>query len=230
MAVQILPSLLAADYGRLAEEIRRVSDAGADALHLDIMDAHFVPNLSFGPDMVVLARSVSPGLYRNVHLMMTRPDRYLDRFIDAGAQTVQIHVEADCDVWAGLAAIGRRGVRAGLVARPQTPAEALYPYLPLCDEVLCMTVNPGYGGQSFMPEVLPKIEALRAYADRRGQTQLDIMVDGGINTETAELCAARGATQFVAGSFLFKQTDMGSAVRQMRERCARASRSRMQAP
>ncbi len=219
MKVQILPSLLAADYGCLADEIRRVAASGADALHLDIMDAHFVPNLSFGPDMVALARRVSPGLFRDVHLMMTRPDLYLERFIDAGAQALQIHVEADCDVWQGLAAIRRRGVRSGLVSRPQTPVTALYPYVPLCDEVLFMTVNPGYGGQAFMGEVLPKIAALRQHAAARGFGGLDIMVDGGINFETAALCAEHGANQFVAGSFLFKQQDMGAAVAQMRGVC-----------
>jgi ribulose-phosphate 3-epimerase len=230
MKVQVLPSLLAADFGRLAEEIRRVSDAGADALHLDIMDAHFVPNLSFGPDVAVLAKKACPSLFRNVHLMLTRPDLYADRFVDAGADAVQLHVEADCDVWAGLSAIRARGVRAGLVSRPQTPVEALYPYVPLCDEVLFMTVNPGYGGQAFMGEVLPKIEALRTFASRRGFRALDIMVDGGINFDTAELCAERGANQFVAGSFLFKQADMGAAVRQLRDRCAAASRGWMPAP
>ena len=219
MKVQILPSLLAADFGRLADEIRRVAASGADALHLDIMDAHFVPNLSFGPDVVALAKRVSPGLFRNVHLMMTRPDLYLDRFIDAGADALQFHVEADCDVWQGLAAIRRRGVRSGLVARPQTPAEALYPYVPLCDEVLFMTVNPGYGGQAFMSGVLPKISALRQYAAARGFPGLDIMVDGGINDETAVQCAECGANQFVAGSFMFKQDDMAAAVARMRKVC-----------
>ena len=219
MNVQVLPSLLAADFGCLAAEIRRVAESGADALHLDIMDAHFVPNLSFGPDVVALAKRTCPGLFRNVHLMLSRPDLYIDRFVDAGADAVQIHVEADCDIWAGMAAIRRRGVRAGLVLRPQTPAAALYPYLPLCDEVLFMTVNPGYGGQAFMSEVLPKIAALRAHADAEGQGALDIMVDGGINFETAKLCADSGANQFVAGSFLFKQADMASAVGRMREMC-----------
>lgn len=222
MKVQVLPSLLAADYGCLADEIRRVAASGADALHLDIMDAHFVPNLSFGPDMVALAKRVCPDLFRNVHLMMTRPDLYAGRFIDAGAQTVQLHVEADCDVWAGLQSIRARGVRSGLVLRPQTPAKAVLPYLPLCDEVLFMTVNPGYGGQSFMSEVLPKIRELRLAADERGMKDLDIMVDGGINYETAVQCAEVGANQYVAGSFLFKQSDMGAAVAQMRERCERA--------
>ncbi|MDR2849382.1 MAG: ribulose-phosphate 3-epimerase [Verrucomicrobiota bacterium] len=219
MKVQILPSLLAADAGCLADEIRRVEASGADALHLDIMDAHFVPNLSFGPDMVALAQRVSPALFRHVHLMLTRPELYADRFIDAGAQTVQLHVEADCDVWAALRAIRARGVRAGLVARPQTPAAALFPYLRDCDEVLFMTVNPGYGGQAFMAEVLPKLRELRRHADAEGFGALDIMVDGGINFETAALCAAHGANQFVAGSFLFKQGDMGAAVTRLRETC-----------
>ena len=219
MKTQILPSLLAADFGRLTDEIRRVADAGADALHLDIMDAHFVPNLSFGPDVVELARRASPPLFRDVHLMLTRPDRYIGRFADAGADAILVHVEADCDIWEALRDIRARGVRTGLVSRPQTPVGALYPYLPLCDEVLFMTVNPGYGGQAFMPEVLPKIRALRMAAAAGGNASLNIMVDGGINLETAAACAAHGANQFVAGSFLFRQPDMGAAVRMMREQC-----------
>jgi len=219
MNVQVLPSLLAADFGFLAGEIRRVAASGADALHLDIMDAHFVPNLSFGPDVVALAKRTSPGLFRNVHLMLTRPDLYIDRFIDAGAQALQIHVEADCDIWDGLRAIRGRGVRSGLVLRPQTAAETVFPYVPLCDEILFMTVNPGYGGQSFMSEVLPKIAALRKHARQNGFDELDIMVDGGINFETAALCAEAGANQYVAGSFMFKQKDMAAAVKLMRETC-----------
>lgn len=221
MKVQVLPSLLAADYGFLADEIRRVDASGADALHLDIMDAHFVPNLSFGPDMVALARRVCPGLYRHVHLMMTRPDLYVGRFVEAGAQTVQIHVEADCDVWQVLDAIRGMGCRSGLVLRPQTPVTSLFPYLAHCDEVLFMTVNPGYGGQAFMEEVLPKIRELRRHAEACGFRALDIMVDGGINFETALRCAAHGANQFVAGSFLFKQEVMGAAVTRLREQCER---------
>ena len=224
MNVQVLPSLLAADFGFLADEIRRVAASGADALHLDIMDAHFVPNLSFGPDVVALAKRTCPGLFRNVHLMMTRPDLYIDRFIDAGAQSLQIHVEADCDVWQGLRAIRARGVRAGLVQRPQTPVAALLPYVPLCDEVLFMTVNPGYGGQAFMGEVLPKIATLRSYASKSGFGGLDIMVDGGINFETAALAAESGANQFVAGSFMFKQAEMSAAVNRLRAICEEKAR------
>ncbi len=222
MKIQILPSLLAADFGRLADETKRVEASGADALHLDIMDAHFVPNLSFGPDVVSLAHKVCPALYRHTHLMMTRPDLYSGRFVEAGSQTVQIHVEADCDVWSVLDGIRSSGARNGLVLRPQTPVSTLFPYLGSCDEVLFMTVNPGYGGQAFMAEVLPKISELRRHADASGSAKLDIMVDGGINFETAELCAAHGANQFVAGSFLFKQQDMGAAVARLREICEKA--------
>lgn len=222
MNFQILPSLLAADYARLGDEIHRVAASGADALHLDIMDAHFVPNLSFGPDIAALAKRVQPTLHRHVHLMLTRPDLYCARFIDAGAQTVQIHVEADCDIWQTLRAIRARGARAGLVLRPQTPERDLHPYLADCDEILFMTVNPGYGGQAFMSDVLPKIAALRRHADTHGLPHLDIMVDGGINLETAAACAAHGANQFVAGSFLFKQRDMGAATAQLRQICSGA--------
>lgn len=214
MKTQILPSLLAADFGRLADEIRRVEQSGADALHLDIMDGHFVPNLSFGPDVVALARRVSPECHRHVHLMLTRPDLYVARFLEMGAQTIQIHVEADCDVHETLRAIRAGGARTGLVLRPQTPAQAVIPYLPLCDEILLMTVHPGYGGQSFMREVLPKIRAVRRLI---GAGPKHVMVDGGISFDTAVEAAAVGADQFVAGSFLFKQQEMRDAVARMRE-------------
>jgi len=216
----ILPSLLAADFGRLTEEIKRVETSGAEAVHLDIMDAHFVPNLSFGPDVVALARRVSPELFRSVHLMLTRPDLYIDSFAEAGADSIQIHVEADCDIWETLVSIRSRGLRTGLVLRPQTAAAVVKPYMALCDEVLFMTVNPGYGGQSFISEVLPNISELRKYANDNGRDDLDIMVDGGINFETGEECAAAGANLFVAGSFMFKQDDMEAAVTRMRDRCS----------
>ena len=136
MVFQILPSLLAADYGSLADEIRRAEASGADALHIDIMDAHFVPNLSFGPDIVALCRRVAPGFFRHVHLMLTRPDLYLEPFAAAGAQTIQIHVEADCDLHDELPRIRALGIRAAIALNPETPAEAVFPYLGLCDEVL----------------------------------------------------------------------------------------------
>ena len=217
MNIQILPSLLAADVGALGAEIARVARSGADALHLDVMDAHFVPNLSFGPDVVALARRVAPGLFRNVHLMMTRPDLYLEAFARAGAQTIQVHVEADCDLHAELARIRALGLRAGLVLNPETPVGRVFPYLKACDELLVMTVHPGYGGQKFISECLPKITAVRKRMPR-----LDVMVDGGVNAETAVLAARAGANQFVAGSYLFKQLDMAAAVAALRAACAAA--------
>ena len=214
MQVQILPSLLAADFGRLADEILRAEASGAAALHLDVMDAHFVPNLSFGPDVVALASRVAPSFYRNVHLMMSRPDLYLEPFAKAGAQTIQIHVEADCDLHRELKRIREMGLKPALVLNPETPVEAMFPYLKEADEFLVMTVHPGYGGQKFIADCLPKVERLRSW-----RPDADIMVDGGINAETSVLAARAGANQFVAGSYLFKQADMKSAVDAMRERC-----------
>ena len=217
MDIQILPSLLAADHGMLAAEISRAFRSGADALHIDVMDAHFVPNLSYGPDVVSLCRRVEPSFYRHVHLMMTRPDLYLKVFADAGAQTIQIHVEADCDLHVELPRIRELGVRPAIVLNPETPIEAVFPYLAMCDEVLVMTVHPGYGGQTFVTDCLPKIAALRARAPR-----IDIMVDGGINASTALDAVRAGANRLVAGSFLFGQADMASAVSSLRAVCASA--------
>ena len=211
MKTHILPSLLAADFGRLGEEILRAEASGADALHLDVMDAHFVPNLSFGPDVVALARRTAPAFYRNVHLMMTRPDLYIEKFADAGSQTIQIHVEADCDIHRELRRIRSLGLRNAIAFNPETPVERVVPYLDEVDEVLAMTVHPGYGGQAFIDDCLPKIAAIRAM-----RPALDIMVDGGINAETAVRAAKAGANLFVAGSHLFRQTDMRAAVADMR--------------
>jgi ribulose-phosphate 3-epimerase len=209
--IQVLPSLLGADFGRLADEIKRAEASGADALHLDIMDGHFVPNLSFGPDVVALARRVAPDFYRNVHLMMTRPDLYLEKFAAAGAQTIQIHVEAECDVAATLERIRALGLRNAIVINPETPVEALEPYLDLVDEVLVMTVHPGYGGQKFIAECLAKVSHLRS-----ARPELDIMVDGGVNGETAKGAIAAGANMLVAGSYLFGKANMKEAVDDMR--------------
>jgi ribulose-phosphate 3-epimerase len=207
MKIEILPSLLAADFGRLADEILRAQSSGAQALHLDVMDAHFVPNLSFGPDVVALAKKVAPSFYRNVHLMMSRPDLYLETFAQAGAQTIQLHLEADCDLHTELRRIREMGLKNAIVINPETPVEKLLPYLDEVDEVLVMTVHPGYGGQKFIEECMPKVRFLR---DRK--RDLDIMVDGGINFETAKTALEYGANQLVAGSYLFKQSDMKKAV------------------
>lgn len=217
MKTEILPSLLAADFGRLADEIIRAETSGADALHLDIMDPHFVPNISFGPDVVALAKRTAPSFFRNVHLMLSRPDVMLETFARAGAQTIQVHVEADCNLHVELKRIRALGVRAGIVLNPETPVEALLPYLDEVDEVLVMTVHPGHGGQSFIADCVPKVAWLR-----KRRPELDIMVDGGINAETAVLAAKAGANQFVAGSYLFRQADMTAAVSDLRARLAAA--------
>lgn len=215
MKTEILPSLLAADFGRLSDEILRAEASGADALHLDIMDAHFVPNLSFGPDVVALAARTAPNFYRNVHLMMSRPDLYVEAFAKAGAQTLQIHVEADCDIHVQLKRIREMGMRNAVVINPETPADCILPYLGEVDEVLVMTVHPGYGGQKFIESCLPKVAEIR-----RRMPALNVMVDGGINADTAVLAAKAGANQFVAGSYLFRQKDMKVAVDSMRREVA----------
>ena len=217
--MRILPSLLAADTGRLAEEARRAESAGADELHLDIMDGHFVPNLSFGPDVVAMARR-TVGIPLNVHLMLSRPDLYVRRFAEAGADALQIHVEASCDVAATLRAIRDLGVRPALVLNPETPAEALRPLLPLADEILCMTVHPGYGGQAFMTEVLPKVREVRRMLAEAGRPEnFPVMVDGGVAAGTIRACAEAGANAFVAGSALFRRADMAAAIRELRDLC-----------
>lgn len=217
MRVHILPSLLAADQGALAQDVSRAARSGADAIHLDVMDAHFVPNLSFGPAVVEMCRRVEPGLHRHVHLMMTRPDLYLEKFVSAGAQTVQVHVEAHCDLHEALARIRELGARAALAVNPETSISRAAPYLGECDELLVMTVHPGYGGQAFMRECLSKIAEARAL-----RPCLDIMVDGGVNAETGVQAAAAGANQLVAGSYLFKMADMAPGVSALRDACEKA--------
>lgn len=215
--IAILPSLLAGNFGRLEESALQAQAAGGDALHLDIMDGHFVPNLTMGPDVVRMAwRCLRIPL--SVHLMLTRPDYLADAFIEAGSTTLLIHAEAQCDIAKTLRRIRAKGVRPGLALNPETPAAALEPYWGAFDEVLCMTVHPGFGGQAFMPEVLSKIAGIfaRAQQGRGAGPVVDLGVDGGIDLNTVKQAAGAGANIIIAGSSLYKAADMKQAVSAMR--------------
>ena len=217
-AILVAPSLLAADFAQLGEEIRRIEDAGADWLHLDIMDGHFVDNISYGPAVVAMARKHT-SLPLDVHLMIQRPDHYVPRFVEAGATTITVHVEPEAthDVAATLAQIRSAGCRAGLTLNPATAFEVLEPHLANIDLLLIMTVHPGFGGQAFRPEMMEKVRRAREWK-RAKNPQLDIEVDGGINAETAQLCIEHGANVLVAGTSVFRAPDYRQAITGLRGR------------
>jgi len=213
--VQVAPSILAGDFGCLALEAKRAEDAGADALHLDIMDGHFVPNLSFGP-RAVAAINRATSLFLDVHLMIYNPFEYIERFVEAGADRITFHIEATEEVAETLAYIRKCGIKAGLALSPDTTVEIIPKYLDKCDMVLVMTVNPGFGGQAFLPEMVEKVSFLRKAADKRN-LPLDIEVDGGIDDQTAGACVEAGANILVAGTYLYKAKDMKEAIAKLRK-------------
>lgn len=213
----IAPSLLAADFGRIAEESRRAFESGADWLHLDVMDGNFVDNISFGPAMVATVRKAVPNKFLDVHLMIERPDHYLQRFIDAGSDLICIHVEpVGYDVRKTLQRIREAGLKSGLALNPATPLEAVEPYLGEIDLLLCMSVVPGFGGQSFMEDVMPKISKAKILREQLGLNFV-IEVDGGIASSTIGTAARAGVDVFVAGSSTYSASNMTQAISTLRE-------------
>lgn len=210
------PSILAADHAALADGLKIVQDNALEWIHLDIMDGNFVPNISFGPGVVKALRSRDDKLFFDTHLMLARPDKYIEKFAEAGADLITVHVEPDYPKAETLRRIRELGKQAGISLNPDTPAEALLPYLDSVDLVLVMSVFPGFGGQKFIADVLPKIEKLARWrAERGGNWRIE--VDGGVDSTTAPLCLAAGADTLVAGTAFFKAPDKPAFIRLCQE-------------
>jgi len=218
---KIAPSILSADFIRLGEEIKAVEKAGADYIHVDVMDGHFVPNITIGPMIVKAARRVT-NLPLDVHLMISEPDSYIDEFAAAGASIMTVHVETTTHLHRTIQHIKNKGVMTGVSLNPATPLEGLEYILEDLNMVLLMTVNPGFESQEFIPQVIPKIERLKKRVEKRGLA-IDIEVDGGIGPETIGQVSSAGANVFVAGSAIFYSEDYGKTIRLMRERMEKAA-------
>ena len=214
--VRIAPSILSADLGRLSDEIRSVDAGGADWIHVDVMDGRFVPNITLGPIVVKAARAAT-RLPLDVHLMIVEPERYIEAFAEAGADVISVHVEASVHLQRTLGEIRRLGKRAGVVLNPHTPESAVEYLLDDVDLILIMSVNPGFGGQHFLPAVLPKIAKVREMIERRGLS-VDLEVDGGVAPEPTEAVVRAGADVLVAGSAVFGKPDRAAAIRAIVER------------
>ncbi len=213
---KISPSILSADFVNLERDIRALTPAGADYVHVDVMDGIFVPNITIGIPVVAAIRKITE-LPLDVHLMIDRPLRYVDDFCKAGSDILTVHVEADTEenTLAALKRIRALGVKPAISVKPKTPAEAVLPYLPYCDLILVMTVEPGFGGQAFMEDMMPKLKQIRAYIDAQNPT-CELEVDGGINEKTALICRENGANVLVAGSAYFKSTDPAAFVKKVK--------------
>jgi ribulose-phosphate 3-epimerase len=214
--IKIAPSILSADFARLGDEVREAEQAGADWIHVDVMDGRFVPNITLGP-VVVEAIRPHTRLPLDVHLMINEPDRYIEAFVKSGADVVSVHQEACPHLHRTIHRIKELGAKAGVVINPATPVSLIEPILPDVDLVLLMTVNPGFGGQKFISSVLDKIGQVRRLLVERGLTHVDVEVDGGINAQTAALAAQAGANVLVAGSAVFGQADRQAAMAAIRE-------------
>ena len=215
--IKVSPSILSADFVNLERDIRALSPAGADYVHVDVMDGLFVPNITIGIPVVAAIRKITE-LPLDVHLMIDRPIRYVDDFCKAGSDILTVHVEADTEenTLAALKRIRENGVRAAISVKPKTPAETVLPFLPYCDLILVMTVEPGFGGQSFMEDMMPKLRKIRTFIDAQ-KPDCELEVDGGINVTTARICRENGANVLVAGSAYFKHPDKKEFVRKLKE-------------